>query len=342
MNDSLLLKMLADRALPWAEQWETSRFIVASPAQKELQKLPEGVTISPHNPGPSVAVRGPRVNSQAKFILRRWPRAGLDSKRIPLLVCTIQGHADLHLGNYVLHCPEGCFVLQPPGVPAYDGSRSHLEGEHRQRGMCRILSLSPWNEYTVRCWVCESKGKYHHTLVNYYIHNRQALAHLKAISDEGVARRDDYERVCRGLLVALFSIVRREVKEGNYVQWIAPENKPPDHLQSRDPVVGAQQYIKAHLSEPLTIERVAHEVFISRSLFARRFRAETGKTFVEYLTECRMAQIEMLLRETDWPIVAVGRAVGLKSSRMLEIFHNHHGMSPGQFRARHSKVQKSG
>lgn len=332
--------MLSEKALPWAEQWDASRLIVARNSLKELrahEKLPDDATTSSPKPGPGVAVRGPRGTSQAKFILRRWPQAGLDSKRIPLIACTIQGVADLRLADYILHCPEGRFILQPPGVPAYDGSHPHLEGTRRQAGMCRMLTFAPWNDYTIHCWMCESKGEYHHTLANYYIHSRQALAHLKELSDEGVAQRGDYGRVCQGLMVVLLSLMQREVLAGNYVQWVSPNSELADNLKTGDPIVGAQHFIKAHLSEPLTIERVAHEVFLSRSLFARRFHAETKKTFIEYLTECRLAQIEMLLRETDWPVGAIGGAVGLKSSRLLEVFHRRHGMSPGRFRSQIAK-----
>jgi AraC-like DNA-binding protein len=347
MSDTLFVKMLSQKALPWAGQWDVLRFIVARAARREVvkQRLPDGVATSSNKPGPSIAVRGPRFNSQSGLRLRRWPQAGLESKRVPLLTCTIQGQADLRFGDYILHCPEGQFILQPPRVPAYDGSHPHLEGERRELARCQMLTFSPWNEYTVHCWMCESQGENHRTLANYYINNRQALLHLKAINDEGEAQRSGYETVCRGLLVAFISIVHRELTEGNYVQWIAPESRSSDRIKVGDPLIGAQQYIKANLSEPLTIERVAHEVFLSRSLFARRFRAECGKTFTEYLTECRLAQAKILLSETDWPIASVGRAVGLKSSRLLEIFHLHMGTSPGRFREniwQQRKVDDSG
>ena len=335
MENLPLLKVISQKALPWAQQWDSSRFIVARATGKDLagkHRLPEGVTLTPNKPGPSVAIRGPRTSRQSGSSLRRWPESRLESKRVPLLACTIRGTADLRFGDYILHCPEGRFILQPPGVPAYDGHLPHLEGERRQREMCQLLTLAPWNEYTVRCWMCESKGDKHRTLGNYYIHNQAALTFLKAINDEGDAQRNGYETVCQALLVALLSIVLRELQAGNYVQWISPESRLPEHINAGDAIAGAQQYMKANLSEPLTIESVAHQVFLSRSLFARRFHAETGNTFTEYLTQCRLAQAKKLLCETDWPILSVGRAVGLKPSRLLKIFHIYEGTSPGQFR----------
>lgn len=317
--------------------------VVARASEKELLargRPPEAVRISPIRYDSQLPLRGPHVKKESGAILRSWPEAGLNVKRVLLVVCTVQGQADLRFGDYILHCPEGHFVLQPPGVPAYDGSHPHLEGTRRDHETCQLLSFAPWNEYTIRCWMCESRGDSHRTLVNYYVHSRQAVMHLRAINEEGLAQRGDFETICRALLVALFSIIRRELREGNFVQWIEPENRLPENLRADDAIAGAQKYMRANLSESLTIEQVAHEVFLSRSLFAKKFHEETGKTFIEYLTECRLAQAQILLRETDWPIMGVGRAVGLKPARLLEIFRAHLGVSPSGYREAHFKDKK--
>ena len=68
------------------------------------------------------------------------------------------------------------------------------------------------------------------------------------------------------------------------------------------PISAAQQYIKEHLDENLTQDKVAQVVRLSRTQFIRRFREESGQTFNQFVTACRLAQAKVLLQETEFTI----------------------------------------
>jgi two-component system response regulator YesN len=108
-------------------------------------------------------------------------------------------------------------------------------------------------------------------------------------------------------------------------------------------IARSQDYIRTNLQSHLTMESVARVWHMSRSEFARRFRAETGHAFTEYLTEQRMQLAKtLLLTETDWPVQTVARAVGITSAHLRDIFVRQVQMSPSQFRQRCRPVDLNG
>ena len=109
---------------------------------------------------------------------------------------------------------------------------------------------------------------------------------------------------------------------------------------SRNPVKQAQKFIRANLYQPLTIESVAGQVFISRARLAERFRIETGQTFLQYLTQCRVAEAKMLLRDSDWAISTIAGFVGFKAASSFQrFFRQQVGLTPTQYRQK-SKLEK--
>ncbi len=77
---------------------------------------------------------------------------------------------------------------------------------------------------------------------------------------------------------------------------------------------------------------VAQTVYLSRAQFARKFSAETGQTFTGFVTACRLQEARKLLAETNWPITAISEVVGMTPAHLRNLFTEHTGMSPGEFR----------
>jgi len=121
----------------------------------------------------------------------------------------------------------------------------------------------------------------------------------------------------------------REIKEGRQREQPLPYEstfKGNSLLQIRD-------YIKTHLHQSLTIEKVAQAMYMSPSQLTRYIRRETDQSFVEILTEYRIEETKRLLRETDWSIAAIARHVGFKSSTyFITLFGKRVGRSPGEYR----------
>ncbi len=92
------------------------------------------------------------------------------------------------------------------------------------------------------------------------------------------------------------------------------------------------EYILANYSYPITIADVADYVGISRSHLFRCFQAAVGKSPKDYLTELRIRQACILLRQSDLSITAIANSVGFDNSLYFsKAFHRIKGISPSAY-----------
>jgi len=84
----------------------------------------------------------------------------------------------------------------------------------------------------------------------------------------------------------------------------------------------------------LSNDDLARETGISRSLFQRRFREETGKTIRDFLIEARLNKAKALLENSDLSLVEISELVGFgRQSYLGHVFKKHLGITPGSLRA---------
>lgn len=72
-----------------------------------------------------------------------------------------------------------------------------------------------------------------------------------------------------------------------------------------------------HLAEPLTVGDLARRAGYSERSFARRFRAETGTTPLQWLITQRVLEARALLEAGDLPVEAIARRCGFGSAASL-------------------------
>jgi AraC family transcriptional regulator, transcriptional activator FtrA len=72
-----------------------------------------------------------------------------------------------------------------------------------------------------------------------------------------------------------------------------------------------------HLHEPLDLARLARTAGVSPRTFARRFRAETGTTPLQWVLAQRVLLARQLLEQTDLPIEQVAHACGFSTAPHL-------------------------
>lgn len=96
------------------------------------------------------------------------------------------------------------------------------------------------------------------------------------------------------------------------------------------PEIGkAIQYMRAHLSDPLTLDTAAEQAGYSPRYFSRLFYEETGTGFNDYLTQLRIEQAVRLLQETDARVYEIAGQVGIPSYRyFVKLFRERTGMAP--------------
>ena len=103
-----------------------------------------------------------------------------------------------------------------------------------------------------------------------------------------------------------------------------------------DIIKAAEKMISEHyMSEEISLNSVADSVGMSPSYFSSVFSKESGKTFVEFLTETRMEKAKELLMCSALKTSEIGYEVGYKDPHYFSyIFKKTQGCSPKDYRAR--------
>lgn len=105
---------------------------------------------------------------------------------------------------------------------------------------------------------------------------------------------------------------------------------------SDSPIYRALQLIHADFAENWSLESLAHEVGLSRTSFASRFREKIGMTPMRYITAWRMQKAKELLETTTLPILSVAYKVGYNSEAALSrAFQREFDQNPGAARLAH-------
>ena len=95
----------------------------------------------------------------------------------------------------------------------------------------------------------------------------------------------------------------------------------------------AIRIVDEHLSENLSLERMARDLYVSTTYFCRLFRAKTGMKFSDYLAQQRIGRAKLLLATTELPISSIAQQVGYREANSFSrLFRSHTGITPSQYR----------
>ena len=109
-------------------------------------------------------------------------------------------------------------------------------------------------------------------------------------------------------------------------------------IKHQNVVFQTTAYIKAHLTEKLSLDEVAEHVYLSKSYFCRIIKDELGCTFTEYVNRLRVERSKILLTGTGMPIAEIACAVGFDDqSYFNRIFKKQTGIAPGSYRKKGNK-----
>jgi AraC-like DNA-binding protein len=102
-----------------------------------------------------------------------------------------------------------------------------------------------------------------------------------------------------------------------------------------DPHIGpALKLIHENPERPWTLSDLGHRVGLGRSVFSARFTKLVGQSMHRYVIERRMAEAAFLLETSDEAIARIASRVGYETAAAFsKLFHRHHGLSPGRYRA---------
>ena len=95
----------------------------------------------------------------------------------------------------------------------------------------------------------------------------------------------------------------------------------------------AIEYIENHFYQNISLEEVSREIGMNTTYFSTLFKKQTGKKYIDYLTDLRMEKARNLLANTDLKISTVAEMVGYGSTKhFTRIYKGKFGVTPNSNR----------
>jgi transcriptional regulator GlxA family with amidase domain len=139
----------------------------------------------------------------------------------------------------------------------------------------------------------------------------------------------------RRVLAPLYlqELVYRVLQREQYAQLLAFAAAE----SASNPVSAVLEYMRAHLSEPLTVADLADLVSLSPSAFAHLFRDITGRSPYQFLKEMRLDRARELLVDGNFTVARISKEVGYASvSHFISEFRGRFGVTPRAYYDAHA------
>lgn len=135
-----------------------------------------------------------------------------------------------------------------------------------------------------------------------------------------------------------WKIIQELMKTRGYAPCLKkrPENRKEKQHDAR--IIEIVRRIERDYMSNITVNELANEMSVSRAWISRCFKAVTGKTIKEYITDVRISHAKDLLTQTPFPIVEIAAACGYSDAMFFSrMFRKVTGCSPSQWRTRCNK-----
>ena len=178
-------------------------------------------------------------------------------------------------------------------------------------------------------------GEYLNTLMNFipiYPVIKSDLLHkdvdyaINGLFEEN-SNNNRSEAVCRALTQLILSRIMPLLE--------LEENTAP---RSTDTVTRAIEYISKNFTNPLTLEKTAKHIGVSKCHLSHVFSSRMHTGFNSYINSLRLSLAQSLLTNTDKDILSVSSECGFESQRTFNrAFMKMYSITPSQYRAEYKK-----
>lgn len=117
-----------------------------------------------------------------------------------------------------------------------------------------------------------------------------------------------------------------------------PEQEQKKYYKNRERIEEIIAYVEKHYKEQITIKQMAEQVNISEIYFTRFFKKMMGITFIQYLNQVRLQQVQKDLLYTDYSIQYILDKNGFYNYKLfMRIFKERFQCTPKQYRKKTGK-----
>lgn len=111
------------------------------------------------------------------------------------------------------------------------------------------------------------------------------------------------------------------------------DTKDTVHTSKSRRIAKVCEYIDKNIEEPIRLGDVAQLVSMSESAFSHFFKKKTNCTFIDYVTNLRIARACQLLSETTYTVAEICYTCGFNNlSNFIRIFKKKKGSTPQEYR----------
>lgn len=140
-------------------------------------------------------------------------------------------------------------------------------------------------------------------------------------------KQQGYIFQCYKLIFELLSILYSSFS----VKLLKQERKK--NYKNRERIEEILTYVENHYNEQITIEQMAEKVNVSNVYFTRFFKKMMGMTFVQYLNQVRLQQIQKDLLYTDYSIQYILDKNGFHNYKLfMRLFKERFLCTPKEYR----------
>ncbi len=218
--------------------------------------------------------------------------------------------------EYVLE-GEGEFIINDKKHPAQKGSFFFITPIDFQRIVIKKRPLKVINIVFDGSWIEKELGSIIGTTV---VAQEYRQEKINMLFEEYKSRRSLWKFCCRQILNLILSDVCRI--QGNSGKTV-----------SSDFIRHEQIYLQKHFFEDITLETAAARAGFSKNYFSQLFHKETGKTFINYLTDLRITHAALLAEHTNRSVAHICEQCGFKNTaHFMRLFKKTYGVTVFQYR----------
>jgi AraC-like DNA-binding protein len=165
---------------------------------------------------------------------------------------------------------------------------------------------------------------------------RRAKEACLAMQAENARRHFGSGAILRGQLLTLLGLVCRRHDKA----LLAQAARQAQRVSRRDALARVMRHVREHLQQRIQLADAAAAAELSPNYLAHLIKKETGKTFVDLVTERRMEKACELLAHTTDRVGDVAAAVGYPDDAYFtRRFRQRFGLTPTQYRGRRARPQ---
>lgn len=95
-----------------------------------------------------------------------------------------------------------------------------------------------------------------------------------------------------------------------------------------------KDYINENYHEPITLNMIAENIYLSPSYISDLFKKQTGENITDYCAKVRIEKAKILLKDLQIKSYEIGEMVGYKDPAYFsKVFKKVVGVSPNEYRS---------